>query len=170
MNNESKDQHNQNLQLAHRAFDDNGTFISENNKHMADFAALALKSPALVAAGGIAALLAFYSANWKALNIIAGSVETFNTILSYLFLSLVLSMFAPCLAYLCTWLMGGAAANRKYTYSHPYVHPTISSRICGIASEVVRWITIAVLFSAIILICMAGLEFLKFVKPFTGNA
>lgn len=163
----SKEKYDQNIKLAQRSFDNHRAFISDNNNHMVDLAGLAMKAPALVAAGGIAALLAFYSANWKDISKLEGSIQTFNAILTYFFLSLIFSMIAPCLAYLCTSLIGSSAMAEEYKYEPPYVHSTNKSRLCSIVSEVLRWLTVLAVFSAIVLIILGGWKFLEFAQPFT---
>ncbi len=163
----SKEQHQQNISIAHRSFDNHRNFISENNGHMVEMATLAIKAPALVAAGGIAALLAFYSANWKDISKLSASIETFNTIIYYLFLSLIFSMVAPCLAYFCTLFIGTSAFNEKYTYKHPYVHSNRKSKTYRVISEIFRFLTIICVLTSIILIIISGRTFLDFVHPFT---
>ncbi|MGU3401612.1 hypothetical protein ACLBWS_18085 [Brucellaceae bacterium D45D] len=168
----SKEQHQQNISIAQRSFDNHRGFISDTNGHMVEMAGLAIKAPALVAAGGIAALLAFYSANWKDISKLSASIETFNTIIYYLFLSLIFSMLAPCFAYFCTYFIAASASNQKYSYQHPYVHSNRKSKSYRLISEFFRFLTIACVLVSIILIILSGQTFLDFVHPFTlsGNA
>lgn len=125
---ESKDRRDERIKLAQRSFDDHRQFLSENNNHMVEMAGLAMKAPALVAAGSIAALLAFYSANWKYLFHFEASISTFNSVLTYLFLSLIFSMIAPCFAYLCTACIGtsGHRASKKRTIMNILIYEQIS--------------------------------------------
>lgn len=164
---QTKEQRDEQIRLAQRAFDAHGSFYSQVNGHMLELSMLAMKAPALVAAGGIAALLAFYSANWKALNEIEGSVATFNSILFYMFISLVCSMIAPALAYFCTASIGSARYSEKFSYEWPYISKTRATQIYDVIAEILRWLAVIAVLGSIVCICIGGWKFLDFIEPFT---
>ena len=64
------------------------------------FAVLALKSPGFAAAGGIAAMLGFYSANYDHLQGIQEKLDAFNCGLTLWGFALFVSVIAPGLAFL----------------------------------------------------------------------
>lgn len=73
--------------------------IANTSSQVLSFSNGAMRAPALVAAGGVAAALGFYSANYARLAAHPEALIAFNTVLYWLFASLLLTVVAPGLAY-----------------------------------------------------------------------
>lgn len=69
-------------------------------KQIESFSLAAMKAPSLAAAGGIAAVLGFYSANYDRLSVIESKLDDFNSILLWWSLALLISIVLPGLSYL----------------------------------------------------------------------
>jgi hypothetical protein len=116
-----------------------------------------MRAPALIAAGGIAAALGFYSANYDRLVQSPGTLGTFNEILFWLFLSLLVPLGMPALAYFSQIAYAHCLDNQKLSYDLPYVSDTRKSRIYRFLGDLCRWLGVACfLISVIFLVSGAG--------------
>lgn len=148
------------LRSAERAHDRRNTGLESTNNQVLSFANAAMRAPALVSAGGVAAALGFYSANYTRLAQEPANLETFNAILFWLFLSLLLTVAAPGLAYFSQICYVSAIVKETYHWDHPYVRETKKSKRLERAGDAIRWLTILAVFASIICLCIGGAKFL----------
>lgn len=155
----------ENARLAHAA-EIKGMEI-ENNM-VANFANAAIRAPGVAAAGGIVALLGFYSANS---NIIRGtsSLEDFNSALICFFASVVACVTSPGAAYFSQMLFVRSRAKRGHHFKRPFVRNTKLSIILFTIATFFQILTIALTVLSIVLLVKGGFYF-YYVAEFSGSA
>lgn len=106
---------------AERSFDalDNATEM--HFRQIEAFAVLTLRMLALTCAGGIAAVLGFYSANYLRLSQSPASMTVLNGILGTLFIGMLLTLVAAGFAYFSQMSYAQAVFTRIRSYEFPYV-------------------------------------------------
>lgn len=122
-----------------------------------------VKTPVLVAAGGIAAVLGFYSANYTNLSINSQNLATFNLILVWLFTSLVFGMLAPCAGYFSQLYFAIARSPKAIRYSKPYIVWDDKKDRHNTIGRFFRWVCIIFVASSIVCIITAGWFFLTLI-------
>lgn len=113
--------------------------VSENFTLVGSFSNAAMRAPALAAAGGIAGILGFFSANKNAMTGTEG-VALFNAALFYFCVSVLLCVLAPAAAYLSQTCYTYWAGTHSHHWDHPYVRETpraMKWRNAGIAFQVI---------------------------------
>ena len=99
----------------------------------------AMRAPAIAAAGGIAAMLGFYSANAKVLTGTPAAAD-FSAALAYFFAAVFLCVLTPGCAYLSQGAFVYSMGSYTLDYDHPYAHETTASKrwhFVGVALQVV---------------------------------
>ncbi len=127
------------------------------------FAVMAMKAPSLVAAGGVVAALGFYSANYSRLKSVPSALDDFNSVLTWLFLALLVTLAAPAAAYFSQLFYSEALASEKYTFEHPYVEETRRSKRFTFAGDIARWSSVIFTTASAVCILVGGLNFLDLV-------
>ncbi len=122
------------------------------------FSLASMRAPALASAGGIAAALGFFSANFSRYQ---DNLEVFDNILFWLFLALFLSVVAPGGAYLSQYAYSLSMTKEKQDWKYPYVHPTDLSKRYRRIGYVFHGCTIAVILASYCAIGWGGLIFLS---------
>lgn len=154
----------ENARLAHAAA--NKSMEVETNM-IAAFGNAAMRAPGIAAAGGIAALLGFYSANGTVLRG-TSAVEDFNSALIWFFGSVLTCVAAPASAYFSQLLFVHSKGEQTHHFERPFVRDTCKSKLrfrLGIAFQ-----TIAILLTgtAVVALIIGGLFFAE-VARFTGT-
>lgn len=144
---------------AHIAHEAHRKTMSEHMAVVGTFSNAAMRAPAIAAAGAIAALLGFFSANYKAVAGTAGQ-SFFNESLLAFGASVLLTVLAPGLAYFSQLSFLWSLGSEEFSGERPYVSPTRKAAIyngIGIAFQV---IAIFVVLSSIFLLVIGGWRFL----------
>jgi hypothetical protein len=127
---------------------------------------MAMRAPALVAAGGIAAALGFYSANYGKLMGTVGALDVFNHALYWLFLGLLMTLIAPGCAYFSQIAYVAVLRGNGLHWHHPFVRGTPKTEFLRRIGDTFRWLAVLVTAASIIFIVIGGVTFLKLVgKP-----
>ncbi|RUU97859.1 hypothetical protein EOB36_25495 [Mesorhizobium sp. M6A.T.Cr.TU.017.01.1.1] len=151
------------LDAAKRAHDRANEYRKLTTNQIQAFSVEAMKAPALVAAGGIAAALGFYSANYSRLSQNPQHLANFNSILLWLFLGLLSTMAAPAFAYLSQLAYAEEGGKEKHDYEHPFVHETPQSRRYRIAGHCLRLVAVGFWLAAMGCLIRGGYLFLRIV-------
>jgi ABC-type Na+ efflux pump permease subunit len=149
---------------AQRAYDQRAKAEEVHGDHIKAYSLAAMRAPALVAAGGVVAVLGFYSANFDRLSTDPAKLDILNQILFWLFLSLMLTVVAPAFAYFGQLAYQDALRNETHHYEWPYFRPTRRYRIALRVGVVCRWITVAIMTLAITALAVGGIMFLHLVQ------
>ena len=162
MADESRDEYDIRTRAAEMAHDNFHKNAAEVFKMVASFSNAAMRAPAIAAAGGIAALLAFGSANPSMSD--GPAIGNFNAALWWFFVAVMLCVLAPGVAYFSQTFYVSANGARTLSYVHPFVHDTRGSKSWGIAGEVMRFAAIVLVLGAIAALGVGGGHFLRVVK------
>lgn len=161
---ETASQLDRRIKEAQRAYEQKAKAEEVHGDHIKAYSLAAMRAPALVAAGGVVAALGFYSANFDRLSADPAKLDILNQILFWLFLSLMLTVIAPALAYFGQLAYQDALRNETHHYEWPHFRLTRRHRIALRVGIVCRWITVAVMTSAILALVVGGIMFLHLVQ------
>ena len=151
------------VKAAERAHDRDFKAIEIHNRQIEVFSIAAMRGPALVAAGGVAASLGFYSANYSRLVDKPTALLLFNDTLTWLFAGLLLTLLAPGLAYFSQIAYLDSVAEHRHTWDHPYVTAGRRSKIGERIGDVLRWSCVLFVLASIAAVGVGGAKFLKLV-------
>ncbi|MGO8059172.1 hypothetical protein ACC716_13245 [Rhizobium johnstonii] len=151
------------IRTAERMHDRDFKALEIHNKQAEAFAVAAMRAPALVAAGGVAASLGFYSANYARLVGKADALTLFNDSLSWMLGGLLFTVLAPGLAYFSQLAYLDAVSSRTNDWEHPFSHDTRRSKIAEQVGNVCRWVCVVVVLASIACVATGGLKFLHLV-------
>ncbi|MER8387294.1 hypothetical protein NKH14_17555 [Mesorhizobium sp. M1380] len=151
------------IRSAERAHDDRRTALQSVGGQVLSFSNSAMRAPALVAAGGVAAALGFYSANYGRLAANPENLAIFNEVLFWLFGSLLLTVIAPGLAYFSQILFAMALAEEEYHWKSPYIRDTPKSKRRTMVGQCFRWATILTIGASIVCLVIGGFSFLSLI-------
>lgn len=124
------------------------------------FALLGIRSLGLTAVGGIAASLAFYSANYERLSTNPANLKNLNGILACLFIGLIVSLFCTLCAYMSQVCFLAGVWARTRTWQHPYVEETPASLAQIHRGAVWRIASIVAAVLSAVCLSVAGVSFL----------
>lgn len=161
---ETEFQRDARIRGAERAHDEESKERESHNKQIEAFALAAMKAPALVAAGGVAASLGFYSANFERLVSKAGSLELFNNSLSWMLSGLLCTLISPGLAYFSQLAYVKSIDKRERQYIPPFCVSTKGSRFFAIVGDCCRWLGVMTVLGAIGCVAYGGLQFINLVS------
>ncbi|MEJ1173189.1 hypothetical protein WA845_02990 [Agrobacterium sp. CMT1] len=160
---ETEKEYEQRLKSAERQHDWRKKGLEIHATQLQSFAGMAMKAPALVSAGGVAAALGFYSANYNRLKLIPTALDDFNAVLVWLFMSLLFTLVAPGAAYFSQLFYSAAIASEEHFYDRPFVRDTKRSRRFSLAGDVARWIAVGLTAGSAACIVVGGIDFLQLV-------
>jgi len=160
---ETEKQHDLRIRGAERAHDQELKGIEIHQRQIEAFALAGMRAPALVAAGGVAASLGFYSANYSRLVGKADALALFNDSLAWMLGGLLFTILAPGLAYFSQLAYLDAVASRVHDWNHPFAHDTRRTKIATHIGNVCRWACVSVVLLAIGCVSAGGLKFLHLV-------
>lgn len=159
----SQEEHYLKQRGAERAHDNHAKSMTDLFESVISFSNSAMRAPALASAGGIAATLGFYSANYSRLAGNQIALTEFNAILFWLFLSLLATITAPGLAYFTQCFYAWSLTGHIQVWEHPYVLPTRKSKIQNAIGITLHILTVLTVISSIIFMMVGGLRFLDLV-------
>jgi hypothetical protein len=151
------------IRTAERAHDRDLKAEEIHNKQIEAFSIAAMRAPALVAAGGVAASLGFYSANYARLSGKAEALALFNDSLAWMLGGLLFTVLAPGLAYFSQLAYLDAVSNHVHDWDHPYVKPPRRSQIAVKVGNFFRWACVLIVLASIVCVAIGGLKFLHLV-------
>ena len=160
---ETHEQYSKRIAAAREAEADRRKRADNHNSQLEKFAIEAMKAPTLVAAGGVAASLGFYSANYDHLKA-DGGLQIFNGILFWLFVSLLASVAAPSLAYLSQAAYWSATYAEEFQWERPFLRDTYRSIFYTGIGHICRWGAIVLVLVSLVALGRGGWEFLQIVK------
>ncbi|MFF0921711.1 hypothetical protein AB9E19_21325 [Rhizobium leguminosarum] len=160
---ETEKQHDLRIRSAERAHDQDLKGREIHNKQIEAFSVAAMRAPALVAAGGVAASLGFYSANYNRLVGKADALALFNHSLTWMLGGLLFTIVAPGLAYFSQLAYLDALDSRMQDWEYPYSHDTRRSKIATWVGDFFRWVCVIVVLLSIGCVSTGGLKFLHLV-------
>ncbi|RUW62109.1 hypothetical protein [Mesorhizobium sp. M7A.F.Ca.US.008.03.1.1] len=152
------------IRAAERAHDARRTALENTTSQVLSFSNSAMRAPALVAAGGVAAALGFYSANYTRLAEQPEHLTTFNSILYWLFASLLLTVIAPGLAYFSQIYFSLSIAEEDSVWEAPFIRDTPESKRLKLLGEIIRWGSIGAVVGSIVCLAIGGVTFLSLIK------
>jgi purine-cytosine permease-like protein len=124
------------------------------------FSVAAMRAPALASAGGIAATLGFYSANYSRLAESPERLVTLGDILFWFFLATFLAVLAPGAAYFSQISYMDSLNKQSYDTESEFTSETPSSKRSEHIGNFFRWLTVAITSLSIICFAIGGLRFL----------
>ena len=161
---ETDDEFKERIRRAERAHDKWVKAEEIHARQIEVFSIAAMRAPALAAAGGIAAAIGFFSANYAMLKQTAGTIELFNGMLLWFFVALIFSVLTPGAAYFSQLAYQDAIHRMENTFDHPYVIQTKGTKFATIVGNAFRWLAVIFNIFAIFFVCLGGYKFLLLVK------
>lgn len=155
----------ENARLAHAAVNKS---METETAMVATFGNAAMRAPALAAAGGIAAILGFFSAN---AGILRGTiaVDDFNSALLWFFASIFGCVLAPGFAYFSQGFFVWSKGAQSHHFERPFVRNTLRSRCFFCIGVVFQIGAICLTILSIIALVIGGIAFLE-VADFIADA
>jgi hypothetical protein len=121
----------------------------------------AMKAPALASAGGIAALLGFFSANARTLSGTSG-IDFFSTALIYFFFSVLCSVVTPALAYLAQYSYMLNWGTYTLHWERPFVRDKpFSTKFWAYLGTFFHLLAVILVCASIVLLMLGGWAFYK---------
>ena len=152
------------MRLAEREHDRDMKGLELHTKQIESFSIAAMRAPALVAAGGVAASLGFYSANYAHLAGKPEALSQFNAALSYMLYGLLFTLLAPGLAYFSQLAYVDSVSNREHTWEYPFSIPNRRSKVAGVIGDIFRWASVLAVILSIAAVGLGGVKFLDLVS------
>jgi ABC-type Na+ efflux pump permease subunit len=143
-----------------RAYDRVVKAMEVHAKQIEAFSIAAMRAPALASAGGIAATLGFYSANYSRLAAASESIGTLRVILFWFFLAAFLAVLAPGAAYFSQLLYQDSLSRETYEAESEFTVETAASKRSKQIGDIFRWLTVLITASSIVCFAIGGLRFL----------
>jgi hypothetical protein len=160
---ETEKEYEQRLKSAERHHDWRKKGLEIHATQLQSFSVMAMKAPALVAAGGVAAALGFYSANYSRLKLVPTALDDFNAVLVWLFVALLLTLAAPGAAYFSQLFYSEAIASEEHFFDQPFVRDTKRSKRFTFMGDAARWIAVGLTTGSAACIVAGGIDFLRLV-------
>jgi hypothetical protein len=161
---ETDEQFKERKRLGERAHDRLDKGEEAHASQIQAFALAAMRAPALAAAGGIAAAIGFFSANYEALKQLPQGIQLFNEITSWFFIAVIFAVITPASAYFSQLAYQDCIQRMERIWEHPYVVPTKWSSRVKYLGNFFRWLTVMLNMCAIGAIIKGGLKFLLLVS------
>jgi hypothetical protein len=149
---------------AEREHDRQDAGAEQHSRQVEAFAVQGIRTLALTSAGGIAAILGFYSANYERLSQTPTALSAVNGILANLFLAMLATLICCLLAYFSQVCFAAAVYSRERNWVHPYVQNTKKSKRYSVIGSIVRWFAILSVIVGAICVGAAALTFLSIVR------
>ncbi|MBO9184892.1 hypothetical protein ACQZ4Y_05600 [Rhizobium sp. L80/93] len=120
------------------------------------FSIAAMRAPALASAGGIAAALAFYSANRQLISKSEIAAQAFANILLWLLIALLITILAPALAYFSQLAYLNQTFHQTKSFEPPFVIPSRKSDMFARTGNFFRWSCVIAVVASIICTACGG--------------
>lgn len=160
---ETPEEFKERIRQGERAHDSHRRETDGMLKLLESFANSAMRAPMLVAAGGIAGALGFYSANYARLSETTGALTSLNDVIYWLLLSLLCSVIMPASAYLAQYFYLVSMHKIELVWSYPYVNRGKYSKFLNYVGEFFRISSYVLFVLSVLFICFGGLSFLEIV-------
>jgi hypothetical protein len=160
---ETDEQFKERLRRAERKHDSFSKAEEQHASQIQAFSIAAMRAPALTAAGGIAASLGFFSANYSSLKNMPAGLDQFNAVIFWFFVSVIFTVLTPGAAYFNQLCYQRAVNGLERTWEHPFWASTLKSIRAERAGDFFRWLTVILNLLAIIAICIGGYKFILLV-------
>jgi hypothetical protein len=160
---ETEEEFNKRIQFAKETHERRREYEKTHATELLSYANLAMRAPALVAVGGVATLLGFYSANHETLSKAPENLVFLNHALACLFWSLMLSVVSPGAAYLSQAFYIEALRTENYTWEQPFVVRPCKGKVLGWTGSFFRVSAIGLVVGAIAFLGYGGYLFLSLV-------
>lgn len=166
---ENKEKYDLNIRLAERAHDEHYKYFNLNSEHIISFSHAAMRAPALASAAGIAAMLGFYSANYKILSKDIENLIHFNNVLYWLLIGIFLSILSPVLAYISQNAFTYSTSIKKLDYNYPFIHENRKTKIFWALGEITRFMCGVSIAGSILCLVYGGHSFLAMINPLNSS-
>lgn len=160
---ETEREHEARIKFAERIHERDIKGQEVHSKQIEAFSVAAMRAPALVAAGGVAASLGFYSANYDRLSGKPEALHSFNGSLTWIFFGLLLTIVAPGLAYFSQLAYLDSLGERRHIYEPPFSVEGKRSRVGRWIGDTFRWLCVLVVLASIVTVSIGGIKFLTLV-------
>ncbi len=145
---------------AHIAHEAHRKTMADHLGLVGGFSNAAMRAPGIAAAGAIAALLGFFSANYRVISGTVGLIY-FNQSLLWFAFSVLLTVLAPGLAYFAQYAFLWALGEHKFNWERPFIAETSVSKRYQAIGNVFQVLAIIAVLGSIALLVFGGLRFLK---------
>lgn len=149
---------------AERAHDWQDSAAHSHMDQLEAFALQGIRTLALTAAGGIAAVLGFYSANYDRLASDASSLRAFNGTLAVLFTAMLFTLLVTLCGYFSQVFFAAVVYSRKRNYSPPYVEDSAKTPRLMLYGNINRVLAIVFAIAAALCLGVAGMSFMSLVR------
>jgi|GEM_PF-3837402 len=123
------------------------------------FSLAAMKAPAISSAGGIAAVLGFYSANYVELSKVEGKLDHFNLVLVWWPMALMITVVLPGMAYISQQLYVYSLNNEEYSIETNQWKGTKTSNIYEAIGNCFRVGAVLMTVLSYVFLILGGYEF-----------
>lgn len=138
---------------------------AENHKGQLEaFALQGIRTLGLTSAGGVAAVLGFYSANYARLSETPYALSSVNKLLGMLFLAMLATLLTCLFGYFSQVFFAAAVHSRVRHWDHPYIKAGPKTERYILYGNITRTLAIVASLFAAICLLMAGLDFLVIVR------
>ncbi|MBB3315088.1 hypothetical protein FHT77_000930 [Rhizobium sp. BK181] len=148
---------------AHIAHEAQRKSMGDNLGIVGSFSTAAMRAPALAAAGAIAALLGFFSANYRAISGTVGQ-QFFNDALFLFAASVLMTVLAPGLAYFSQYSFMWSLAKEELHWERPFVRSTKAAKRLNAVGVAIQVLAVFFTLSSIVLLVLGGISFLHLAR------
>ncbi|MCF6103848.1 hypothetical protein [Mesorhizobium muleiense] len=156
---EDREAFNQRIEHARIAHESHRASTSSAYSVLSQFANTAMRAPAVASAGGIAVLLGFYSANSSVLKGSA-AVADFNAALFWFFVSILLCVAAPGLAWFSQGFFFTSSSAYELAWEHPFVRATAKTKRFKTMGRVLQVVSVLLIVIAIVALIAGAWKFM----------
>lgn len=149
---------------AERAHDRQDAYAKSHTEQLEAFATQGIKTLGLTSAGGIAAVLGFYSANYERLSATPYALNAVNKLLAMLFLSMLCTLLCCLFGYFSQVFFAHTVFSRTRHWEHPYVKDGDTTPRYLLYGNIIRTAAIIAAVFATIFLCIAGFDFLAIAR------
>lgn len=155
-----------NIDFAQRAFDKHQEAYKAHVDQILSFSNAAMRAPAVASAGGIVAIIGFFSANYARLSASAAAIAMFGDILFYFFASILLAVVSPAAAYFSQVYYARSLSHKDFSWQHPFITNNENSRYYEKIGDFFRRMCIVIVTLSIALLAAGGMKLLKFLSKY----
>lgn len=155
-----------NIDFAQRAFDKHQEAYKAHVDQILSFSNAAMRAPAVASAGGIVAIIGFFSANYARLSANAAAIAMFGDILFYFFASILLAVISPAIAYFSQVYYARSLSSKDFSWEHPYIMNSKGSIYYEKIGDLLRRTCIFLVTLSIVLLASGGIKLLQFLSKY----
>lgn len=147
-----------------REHDRQDASIESHNSQLEAFALQGIRTLSLTSAGGVAAVLGFYSANYERLAQTPYALNSVNKLLAMLFVAMLATLLTCLFGYFSQIYFAEAVSSRVRYWQHPYVKAGDKTDRQMLMGNITRTLAIISAFFAALCLLVAGMDFLNIVR------